>query len=104
MPNQKRREVFTLVVVFAGVVFLSALIVYFVGGGRRATPETVRQGPTPDGVLAPPDARHSATPALTDSGGSFVDQLFGTQHPEGQATGGTWPETMGRLSLRLLLA
>ena len=104
MPNQRRKEVFTLIIVFAGVVFLSALIVYLVGGGRRATPETVRQGPSPDAVLGPPDARISPTPAQTDSGESFVDHLFGTQHPEGYASGATWAQTMGHLSLRLLLA
>ena len=104
MPNQRRKEVFTLVIVFAGVVFLSALIVYLVSGGRRATPETVRQGPSPDAVLGLPDARISPTPAQTGSGETYVDQLFGTQHPEGYASGATWAETMGHLSLRLLLA
>ena len=104
MPNQRRREVFTLVIVFAGVVLLSALIVYFVGGGRRATPETVRQGPSPDAVLGPPDARTSPTPVQTDSGESFIDHLFGTQHSEPNASGATWLQTMGHLTLRLLLA
>jgi uncharacterized membrane protein YhiD involved in acid resistance len=104
MPNQKRKEVFTLVIVFAGVVLLSALIVYFVGGGRRATPETVRQGPTPDAVLGPPDARTSPAPVQTDSGESLIDHLFGTQHSEPNAGGATWLQTMGHLTLRLLLA
>jgi uncharacterized membrane protein YhiD involved in acid resistance len=104
MPNQKRKEVFTLVIVFAGVVLLSALIVYFVGGGRRATPETVRQGPSPDAVLGPPDARTSTTPVQTDSSESFIDHLFGTQHSEPNAGGATWLQTMGHLTLRLLLA
>ena len=104
MPNQRRREVFTLVLVFAGVVLLSALIVYYVGGGRRATPETVRQGPPPDAVLGQPDARPSPTPAQIDSGETFIDRLFGTQHSEPHAGGATWLETMGHLTLRLLLA
>src|SRR5262249_36192180 len=95
-------EVFTLVLVFAGVVLLSALVVYFVGGGRRATPETVRQGPTPDAVLGPQETR-SPTADLTDSSESFVDRLFGTQHAANGARA-TWAETMGRLTLRLLLA
>lgn len=104
MPTQRRKEVFTLVIVFAGVVLLSALIVYFVGGGRRATPETVRQGPSPDAVLGPPDARTSPTPVQTDSSEGFIDHLFGTQHSEVNAGGATWLETMGHLTLRLLLA
>lgn len=104
MPNQRRKEVFTLVVVFAGVVFLSALIVYLVGGGRRATPETVRQGPSPDAVLGQPETRTSPAPAQTASSETFIDHLFGTQHSDVSASGATWAETMGRLSLRLLLA
>jgi len=104
MANQRRKEVFTLVIVFAGVVLLSALVVYFVGGGRRATPETVRQGPPPDAVLGTPETRTTPTPTVTDSGQSFVDNLFGTQHSESIATNATWAETMGRLTLRLLLA
>jgi len=104
MPNQRRREVFTLVIVFAGVVLLSALIVYYIGGGRRATPETVRAGPTPDAVLGLPESRTTPTPVPTYSPESFVDRLFGTQHAEGVATNATWGETMGRLTLRLLLA
>jgi len=104
MPNQRRKEVFTLVIVFGGVVLLSALIVYFVGGGRRATPETVRQGPSPDAVLGPQDARTSPTPARTDSSEGFIDHLFGTQHGAPEGSGATWLETMGHLTLRLLLA
>ena len=104
MPNQRRKEVFTLVLVFAGVVLLSALIVYYVGGGRRATPETVRSGPTPDAVLGQPETRNTPAPTATDSSETFVDRLFGTQHPEGVASHATWGETMGRLTLRLLLA
>ncbi|HEV8204883.1 MAG TPA: DUF4956 domain-containing protein [Pyrinomonadaceae bacterium] len=104
MANQRRREVFTLVLVFAGVVLLSALIVYYVGGGRRATPETVRSGPAPDAVLGQPETRTTPTTAPTDSSETFVDRLFGTQHPEGVASNATWGETMGRLTLRLLLA
>jgi uncharacterized membrane protein YhiD involved in acid resistance len=104
MPNQRRKEVFTLVIVFAGVVLLSALIVYYVGGGRRATPETVRSGPTPDAVLGQLETRTTPAPAATDASETFVDRLFGTQHAEGVASNATWGETMGRLTLRLLLA
>ena len=104
MANQRRKEVLTLVIVFAGVVLLSALIVYYVGGGRRATPETVRSGPTPDAVLGLPDSRTTPTPVPTDASESFIDRLFGTQHAEGGARNATWGETMGRLTLRLLLA
>jgi uncharacterized membrane protein YhiD involved in acid resistance len=102
MANKKRKqEIFTLVVVFTGVLLLSALAVYFLGGGRRVTPETVRQGPTPDAVFGVPESTTSPTP---QTGNNFVDRLFGTNNSEIYASGATWAETLGRLSLRLLLA
>jgi Domain of unknown function (DUF4956) len=104
MANRRKQELFTLVVVFTGVLLLSALAaVYFLGGGRRVTPETVRQGPTPDAVLGQPEARPLPTPQ-TQSGNNVIDQLFGTHNYETYANGATWAETLGRLSLRLLLA
>jgi uncharacterized membrane protein YhiD involved in acid resistance len=99
--NQRRREVFTLVVVFAGVVLLSAFVVYFVSGGRRAaTPDTARQ---PDAVLQTPAERPATTPQSSPND-SFIDRLFGTQHAEPHLSGDSWPEIMGKISLRLLLA
>jgi uncharacterized membrane protein YhiD involved in acid resistance len=99
MAKKKRKqEILTLVVVFTGVVLVSALAaVYFLGGGRRVTPETIRQSPTPDAVLATPSPQ-------TQSGNNVVDQLFGTRNYEAYSNGTTWAETLGRLSLRLLLA
>src|SRR6185369_9444620 len=100
MANKKRKqEILTLVVVFTGVLLVSALVVYFLGGGRRVTQETIRQSPTPDAVLAVP----SPTPQ-TQSGNNVIDQLFGTHNYETYASGATWAETLGRLSLRLLFA
>lgn len=104
MANKKRKqEIVTLVVVFTGVLLLSALAVYFIAGGRRVTPETTRPGPTPDAVLGTPDTRTSPTPQA-QTGDNFIDQLFGTDNAEAYATGATWGETLGRLSVRLLLA
>lgn len=104
MPNKTRKqEIVTLVVVFTGVLVLSALAVYFLGGGRRVTPETARQGPTPDAVLTVPEARTSPTPQ-PQTDGNFIDRLFGTQTSEAYASGDTWTETLGRLFVRLLLA
>jgi uncharacterized membrane protein YhiD involved in acid resistance len=103
MKSQRRKEVVTLVVVFTSVLLVSALAVYFLGGGRRVTPETARQGQSPSAVLGIPDGRTSPTPQL-ETGDTFVDRLFGTQHNETFATGASWGESMGRLTLRLLLA
>ena len=101
MANKRRKqEIFTLVIVFTGVVLLSALAaVYFFGGGRRVTPETIRQSPTPDAVLGVP----SPTPQ-TQTSENVIDRLFGTHNSESYASGTTWAETLGRLSLRLILA
>ena len=111
MPNNKRRqEILTLVVVFAGVVVVSALVVYFLGGGRtttseRTTPETVRPTPgaqQPDAVFGVPDERTPSTPQ--SAGDTFIDRLFGSRHSEAYLAGDSWLQTMGRISLRFLLA
>ena len=106
MPNQKRKELITLAVVFIGVVLLSAAVVYFLGGQssapERSTPETVRQGTPPDAVLSPPDGQRTATQPSDDD--SFVDRLFGTQSNATLVNGAHWAETIGKLALRLLLA
>jgi uncharacterized membrane protein YhiD involved in acid resistance len=107
MANQRRKEIFTLVVVFAGVLLVSALAVYYLGGGRRATPEAIRQEPRqPDAVLGLPDERASPTPPQSSAqeGETFVDRLFGTRHSEPYLGGDTWLETMGKISMRLLFA
>lgn len=98
--NPRRREVFTLVVVFAVVVLLSALVVYFISGGRRPTPDATRQ---PDAVLQRPGEVPSTTPA-TQANDNFIDRLFGTQHVEAHPSGDSWIDIMGRIALRLLLA
>ena len=112
MASQRRKEIFTLVVVFAGVLLVTALAVYYLGGGRRATPETIRQeGRLPDAVLESPTERASPVPAERTTatpqsleGETFVDRLFGTRHSEPFLGGETWLETMGKISLRLFFA
>ena len=106
MKSQRRKEIVTLVAVFVGVLLVSALAVYFLGGGRRETPETIKQGQPPSAVLGTPDGRASPTTQApqVETGDTFVDRLFGTRHNETYASGTTWGEAMGRLTLRLLLA
>jgi uncharacterized membrane protein YhiD involved in acid resistance len=110
MNNQRRKEILTLVVVFAGVVLLSALVVYFLGGGgsrpTTTAPEASRPAQPqqqPEAVLGMPDERAAPTPRGTASDG-FIDRLFGSRHSEAYLAGDTWIETMGRISLRFLLA
>lgn len=118
--NPKRKqEIITLIVVFAGVVVVSALVAYYLGGGSRTT-TTTAPSTRPD-VATRPDAatRPSAedptailgmptpqtTPVPTSRAPSgFIDRIFGTHHSETYVLGETWAETMGRISLRFLLA
>jgi uncharacterized membrane protein YhiD involved in acid resistance len=109
MRNQRRKEIFTLIIVFAGVLVISALVVYFLTGGsrtttpERATPEVARQTPAPDVVIGVPDAR--ATPAAqVPTGDSFIDRLFGSQESSAYVSGDNWFETMGRITARFILA
>src|SRR6185369_214271 len=104
MPKSTRnKELLTLLVVFIGVVLVSAFAVYYVGGARRVTPEAVRESPQPDAVLGVPDPR-STPSAQTPGNETFIDRLFGSQHSGAYLSGATWAETMGRISLRLVLA
>ena len=113
MQNQRRKEILTLVVVFAGVLLLSAFVVYFLGGGNRTTSDrttttgtVVRPTPQaqgPEAVLGMPDERTPAT-LPSSAGDTFIDRLFGSRHSEAYLTGDTWLQTMGRISLRFLLA
>ena len=106
MPNSKRKqEVFTLVIVFIGVVLVTALAaVYFIGGARRVTPEAVKESPQPDAVFGLPDQRSAPAAPTTPGNETFIDRLFGSQDSGAHLSGATWAETMGRISLRLVLA
>lgn len=104
MANSKRsKEIFTLVVVFASVVLLSAVTVYLIGGARQATPETARPAQQPDAVLGVQNER-TPTEAQAPVGDTFIDRLFGSQHTGAYLVGDTWIQTMGRISSRFLLA
>jgi uncharacterized membrane protein YhiD involved in acid resistance len=105
MPNSTRnKERLTLLIVFIGVLVVSAFLVYYIGGARRVTPEAVRESPQPDAVLGMPDQRSTPTAAQTPGNETFIDRLFGSQHSGAYLSGATWAETMGRISLRLVLA
>jgi uncharacterized membrane protein YhiD involved in acid resistance len=101
MKPQRRREIVTLVVVFTGVLIVSALAAYLIGN-RSRTPEytQVQQPATTDRQpLSQPSP--TATPAGDES---LLDYLMGTAHSEAYVRGERWIETMGRIALRLVLA
>jgi uncharacterized membrane protein YhiD involved in acid resistance len=109
MRNQRRKEIITLIVVFTGVLVLSALVVYFLTGDRRtttperATPEVARQTPAPDAVMGLP-AQRTTPGAQIATGDSFIDRLFGSQDSSAYVSGDTWFQTMGRITARFVLA
>ena len=118
MPaNQKRKqEILTLIVVFLGVVVVSAIVAYYLGG-RQATPatpatarpevdrpSTAQPGADPStAILGEPGAQRTTETRAATENDSFIDRLFGS-HTDAHTLGGTWAETMGRISLRFLLA
>lgn len=101
MKQQRRREIVTLVVVFVGVLLVSALVVYFIGN-RGQTPEYT-QVQQPGQVQREPGARPTPAPPAGENE-SFLDQLMGSNYNEGYVRGERWAQTMGRIALRLLLA
>ena len=104
LKSSKNKERLTLLIVFIGVVLVSAFVVYYIGGARRVTPEAVRESPQPDAVLGMPDQRSTPAAAQIPDTETFIDRLFGSQHSGAYLSGATWAETMGRISLRLVLA
>lgn len=115
MASKRKQELITLAVVFAGVVVVSALAAYYLGGGGRQTPNATpgaRPAGTPTATFGPPEEQPATQPQRPTAGteratteaDSFVDQMFGTQHSTNYVLGDTWAETMGRITLRFLLA
>lgn len=114
MATKRKQELITLAVVFAGVVVVSALAAYYLGGGSRTTTTPVaRPAESPRPTTEQPGAifgipENRPTPqtqtSATNESDSFVDRLFGTHHSSSYVLGDTWAETMGRISLRFLLA
>lgn len=103
MKPQRRKEVTTLIVVFVGVLLISALAVYFIGGNRGTTSEyTQVQQP---GTAPEREPLPRATPTPTPAGNeTFLDHFLGTRNGETAVRGETWVESLGRIMLRLLLA
>ncbi|HKS11355.1 MAG TPA: DUF4956 domain-containing protein [Pyrinomonadaceae bacterium] len=107
MKPQRKKEVTTLIVVFVGVLLISALAVYFIGGNRGTTPEYT-QVEQPGQAEREPVTRATPTPAATPAANeTFLDHLMGgSRNANGQANvhAETWGESLGRIALRLLLA
>jgi uncharacterized membrane protein YhiD involved in acid resistance len=103
-PN-RRREVAILVAVFVGVLLISALIVYSIGGSNRSNAPVVQtqQAPAPVEIGREPIERRSPTPPPSESQG-FMDRLFGARTNEAHISSELWAENSGRIALRFVLA
>jgi uncharacterized membrane protein YhiD involved in acid resistance len=100
MPNQKnKRETITLVVVFAGVLLISALTVYMIAG-RQTTPPA---SPPDQPATITRDQTERRAPTPTPGSEGFIAQVFG-KNSEAYVAEEHWLESMGRIALRLLLA
>lgn len=101
MKPPRRTEVLTLVVVFVGVLMITALAVYFIGN-RGTTPEYT-QVEQPRAAEREPLPRATPTPTR-GANETFLDHLMGPRDGDAQVRAETWGESLGRIALRLLLA
>ena len=105
MKQQRKREITTLIIVFTGVLLVSALAVYLIGnrGPSSEFAQVEQPGPAGQAGRGEPLTRTSPTPTPEGSG-TFLDHLMGSGTSEAYVRGERWVETMGRIALRLLLA
>ena len=100
--SNRRKEILTLAIVFSGVLLISAFAVYVIGGKGTAPTTTTGQVEQPSAPGRQPLERLSPTAEPTS--GTFVDELFGNRNGDVLVTGERWAASIGRISLRLLLA
>lgn len=106
MKPQRKREIVTLIIVFTGVLLISALAVYLIGnrGTRSEFTQVEQPGQAGQAGRGEPLSRTSPTPAPSGNE-TFLDHLLGSSGTsEAVVRGERWVETMGRIALRLLLA
>lgn len=108
MPNLnflRKKETITLIIVFLGVVLVSALVVYFLASksaqqrSERAVTSPVESDPRPETNLGEP----RPSPREDPSTGIF-GEVFSTSPQSRSVRNESWAEILATLSLRLLLA
>lgn len=101
----KRKELITLALVFGGVLLISALAVYFIAGSpRRATVAPTEAAQPIDQARRDAVETRSPAPPPNAESDNFVDRMFGTKSSESHVDSTRWAESIGTISLRLLLA
>lgn len=108
MKSKRRQEILTLIVVFTGVLIISALAAYFIGRGRTPEYRQVQQPGAaeveqPGAAQREPVSRPTPAPATQDNE-TFLDHLMGSRHDEAYLRSEPWTESVWRIALRLLLA
>jgi uncharacterized membrane protein YhiD involved in acid resistance len=99
LTRQRRKEILTLVVVFLGVLLISAFVVYFLS--RTRTQPEPRATTTP--ATQPTPGAQSPAPVAPPPEDGFFSELFGPS-TGAQIPAGSWGEVIAAISLRLLLA
>ena len=103
---KRRQEIVTLLVVFLAVLVVSALIVYSIGGWRRANNDSYQ--PVTQNQPAETNRPTSETRAPTQAGNrqneGIIDSLFGTQSDGATVSTEGWAINIGHMTLRLMLA
>ncbi len=103
--QKRKQEIITLIVVFAGVLVVTALAVYYLGTSKESAPTTTRQTEQPPPTIEVPGGQATPAPRVENRGeDSFIDRMFGIHTSGAHVLGDSWAETMGRIVLRFLLA
>ena len=76
--SEQRKEFLTLVVVFAGVLVISALVVYLIGGRRNAADDGAQ--PTEQSGAVVRESPERRVPTDDTGNETFIDRLFGTHN------------------------
>ncbi|HEU4477644.1 MAG TPA: DUF4956 domain-containing protein, partial [Pyrinomonadaceae bacterium] len=106
MNPKSRKETITLIVVFLGVLLISAFTVYFLASkSAQQRREAVAAGDSrPGTVQGDPRPSPLETPSSSDPTSVFGDIFNAPDRPTAIGRAETWAETLGTLSLRLILA
>jgi uncharacterized membrane protein YhiD involved in acid resistance len=110
LSPRNKKELITLAVVFAVVLLVSALAVYFIGGSSSPPASPPAQTQTQDTAEPVQDPiersieRRTPAPQRSPEAESFIDRMFGSRQPDLHFNGKRWPETLGIIALRFLLA
>jgi uncharacterized membrane protein YhiD involved in acid resistance len=108
LSPKNRKETITLIVVFLGVLLISAFGVYFLASkSAEQRREAVQQVSDPRTETAPGESRPTPRepPATSPDPSGLFGEIFSTpSHSAATPSTLTWAETLAVLSLRLILA